>query len=57
MASYIEAAETHGYEVEEIIIDGDALPWDENYIDMCVERNIHSVPREAIEKMAQRFQI
>lgn len=57
MKPYKDIATKLGYEIEEIIIDGDALPWDENYIGMCVDRNTHGVPREAIEKMAQRFQI
>ena len=59
MKPYKESAEQFGYEVEEEwvdeveLLDPEALP---SYIDICAERNTHGVPKEAIERMAKRFQ-
>jgi len=50
---YVDAATEHGYDIEEVAIGSTD---DEDFITLCVERNTHSVPREAIERMAQRFQ-
>jgi len=65
MKSYRDSGEKLGYTVEEVIVGKDQLlpslddadPHKFNdYIDFCTKRNTHSVPRDAIEKMARRFQ-
>ena len=65
MKCYKDSAEQLGYEVTEIIVDynelfptlDDACPHKlADYVDLCASRNTHGVPREAIEKMARRFQ-
>ncbi len=59
MKPYKDSAEQFGYEVEEEwvdeieLLDPEALP---SYIDICAKRNTHGVPKEAIERMAKRFQ-
>lgn len=64
MQIYKEFAEMAGYEVREVLIgesqifpdmDGDPHKF-QDYIDMCVKRNTHGVPREAILRMARRFE-
>jgi len=50
---YIYLAGEYGYEVQEIIIGSME---DEDFITTCVDRNTHKVPREIIERMAQRFE-
>ena len=61
MQPYIESADHYGYDVVEIIVGKDELfPTLDNadplanYIDLCADRNTHSVPREAIENCDQR---
>ena len=65
MKPYIDSAKVLGYTVKEVIIGRDQLlpSLDKacphkfaDYIDMCFARNTHSVPRDAIEKMARRFE-
>ena len=64
MKPYKDMAVTHGYEVEEILVGREQLfPGMDgsphafaDYIDLCTRRNIHKVPREAILKMARRFE-
>jgi predicted kinase len=65
MQPYIDSAGRLGYEVEELIVGKDQLcpAFDEacqyklaDYIDECTKRNTHGVPRDAIEKMARRFE-
>jgi tRNA uridine 5-carbamoylmethylation protein Kti12 len=65
MTPYRDEAEKLGYNILEVIVGKDELfPSLEdadpcrlaNYIDLCADRNTHGVPREAIEKMARRFQ-
>jgi hypothetical protein len=64
MKPYKDMAATHGYEVEEVLIGREQLfPGMDgsphalaDYIDMCAKRNTHKVPREAILKMARRFE-
>ena len=64
MKPYKDLATTYGYEVMEIIVGEEALFPDMNgtpsafddYIDMCAKRNTHKVPREAILRMARRFE-
>ena len=64
MAPYKDLAKSYGYDVEEIIVgeenlfpgmDGRLSDF-EDYIDMCAKRNTHGVPRDAILKMARRFE-
>ncbi len=64
MRPYKELAEIYGYEVMEIVVgeeelfpgmDGTPSSF-EDYIDMCAKRNTHGVPREAILRMARRFE-
>lgn len=65
MKPYKDLATTYSYEVMEIIVGEEALFPDmggtpttfEDYIDMCAKRNIHKVPREAILRMARRFEV
>ena len=47
---YVEAAESHGYQVH-IIAVGD---FD---VDKCFERNTHGVPKESIQKMKERWEM
>ena len=65
MKPYIDSAKVLGYTVKEVIIGGDKLlpSLDKacphkfaDYIDLCAGRNTHDVPRDAIEKMARRFE-
>jgi tRNA uridine 5-carbamoylmethylation protein Kti12 len=65
MEPYKKSAREHGYEVVEILVGEENLfPTLEDasphayadYISMCVGRNTHSVPQEAIERMARRFE-
>ena len=49
---YIRIAEENGYEVE-FVQSKTSWAFD---IDQCTKRNSHSVPREVIEKMANRFE-
>lgn len=65
MKPYKDSAKMLAYEIKEIIIGKDELfPSLENacphkfmdYMHMCADRNIHSVPLEAIEKMARGFE-
>lgn len=65
MRPYRNSAKQLGYTAEEVIVGKEELLSDlenadphkfVNYIDMCAKRNTHGVPREAIEKMARRFQ-
>lgn len=48
---YIEAARNAGYEVRELVI-GD---FTEEAVKLYAKRNVHGVPQEAIQKMADRF--
>lgn len=65
MKPYIDSANHFGYTVEEIIVGEDDLfpSLDDanphtfaDYIDLCARRNTHGVPRDAIERMARKFQ-
>ena len=65
MQPYHDAAAELDYNVREIIVGKeellpsleDANPHKFNdYIDLCAKRNTHSVPREAIEGMARKFE-
>lgn len=65
MEPYKYSASNYLYEVVEILVGKDKLfPEPEyfspqtyaNYIDLCVNRNSHGVPKEAIERMARRFE-
>jgi tRNA uridine 5-carbamoylmethylation protein Kti12 len=65
MKPYLDAAKELDYDVVEIIVGKDELlpslddadPYKfADYIDLCAKRNTHNVPREAIEKMARKFQ-
>lgn len=65
MAPYKEMARDHDYEVVEMLVGKenlfpeleDASPHAyADYIDICVRRNTHGVPKEAIERMARRFE-
>ncbi len=58
MRPYKEFAETYGYEVEEVLIGEESLfpSMNADYIDMCAKRNTHGVPRDAILRMARRFE-
>lgn len=65
MAPYKQSARDNGYEVVEMLVGEESLfPELEDacphayadYISMCVKRNTHGVPQEAIEKMARRFE-
>lgn len=64
MQPYKDFAQAAGYEVIETLIGEsrifpgmDGNPHDfEEYIDMCAKRNTHGVPREAILRMARRFE-
>lgn len=49
---YLTMAETYNYEVE-IVKVGGILP--EN-VELYAQRNTHGVPKEAIKRMAERFQ-
>ena len=64
MKPYKDLAKTYGYETVEVLIgkeqlfpgmDGTPTAFDD-YIDMCARRNTHKVPREAILRMARRFE-
>lgn len=64
MKPYKDLAKTYGYEIDEVLIgkeqlfqgmDGTPTAFN-NYIDMCAKRNTHKVPREAILRMARRFE-
>ncbi len=64
MRPYKDLAKTYGYDVKEVLIgeeqlfpgmDGTQHKF-EDYIDMCAKRNTHGVPREAILRMARRFE-
>lgn len=65
MEPYKQSARDHLYEVVEMLV-GKAELFPElehtsphtfkDYIDMCVGRNTHGVPKEAIERMARRFE-
>ena len=64
MKPYKDLAKTYGYDVKEVLIgqeqlfpgmDGTPHAFDD-YIDMCAKRNTHKVPREAILRMARRFE-
>ena len=66
MAPYKQSAKDNGYDVREVLVGKESLfPADleeccphkyTDYIDMCVQRNTHGVPKEAIERMARRFE-
>jgi predicted kinase len=64
MRPYKDLAKTYGYEVEEVLVGRERLfpgmdgtQYDfEDYIDLCTKRNTHGVPRDAIMKMARRFE-
>ena len=49
---YITDARQKGYDVRVFVIG----EFSQQTIDLCVERNSHNVPRDAIERMARRFQ-
>jgi len=58
MQPYKDFAQAAGYEVQEVLISpvaGEAI-FDDSYIDMCAKRNTHGVPRDAILRMARRFE-
>lgn len=48
---YIEAAKNAGYDVEELIIG----EFTDEAVKLYAKRNVHGVPLEAIQKMADRF--
>lgn len=65
MAPYIASAKEFGYEITKVLVGeenlfpkmDDACPHKfADYIDMCAKRNTHGVPKEAIERMARRFE-
>jgi predicted kinase len=65
MKPYKDSADKLGYDVTEIIVEHNELfpsldsaePHKfDDYIDLCAKRNTHGVPREAIERMARRFE-
>lgn len=62
MKPYLDLAHRYGYKVwyhimgAEELYDNDGV-FSEEYIAMCVKRNTHGVPREAIERMARRFKV
>ena len=64
MQPYKNFAEAAGYQVQEVLIGRERLfpgmdgkPHEfGDYIDMCAKRNTHGVPREAIARMARRFE-
>lgn len=49
--AYLEIAEAYGYEVELVESDTE-WKWD---VDECAKRNVHGVPREAIQRMKDRW--
>lgn len=64
MQIYIDLATQFDYKVEEVLVGEDELfPNLEDasphkfadYINLCAKRNTHGVPRDAIERMARRF--
>jgi len=62
MQPYIDLAHLHGYIIYYHLSGASHLHtndgvFSKDYIDMCVKRNTHGVPRETIEKMARRFQL
>ncbi len=50
---YVDMATKRGYDIEEVAMGSTD---NEDFITLCVERNTHSVPREAIEGMARKYQ-
>ena len=64
MQPYKDLAKEYGYDVREVLVGEerifpgmDGKPHEfEEYIDMCAKRNTHGVPREAILRMARRFE-
>lgn len=51
-AHYVTAAKNAGYEVEEIVVGS----FDDEFIKLCDQRNVHGVPVRNIERMARTFQ-
>jgi predicted kinase len=65
MKPYRDLGTQYGYEIETITVGeerlcpslDDACPHKfRDYIDMCVSRNTHGVPKDVIERMAREFQ-
>jgi len=52
MKPYLALAEKYGYEVE-YLIPTTEWAWD---VDECARRNTHGVPRDAIQRMKDRFE-
>lgn len=51
---YVEIAKKHGYRVQIVVVGN---PKDPEHVKACIERNIHGVPAETIQKMADRFEL
>lgn len=52
-AKYVDMALSNGYTVREEVVGH----FDPAFVDICAARNTHGVPREAILRMAQNFEI
>jgi predicted kinase len=54
MQPYFDAALKYGYSITELLVGN---PKDPEHIKICAARNIHKVPLEHIQKMAEGFEL